>query len=251
MAFDDFQLYEPAAVRQVIGQGVSTLGKEECVLSLNKISSVSEAVSLIKDGMTVMVGGFLASGTPETLIDAVVEKGLRNITLICNDTGFPDRGIGKWVVNKNVCKVIVSHVGTNPETGRQMNAKELDVELVPQGTLIERIRCGGAGLGGVLTPTGIGTVVEEGKQKLNLNGREYLLEMPLRADVALVYGSKADKKGNIFYNQSSRNFNPIIAMSADLVIVEAQEIVEIGEIDPNVVMTPGVLVHKIVQGRSR
>lgn len=217
---------------------------------MNKIMTIEEAVKHIKDGMTLMIGGFLANGTPEGMIDEIIKNNLKDLTVIGNDSGFPDRGIGKLVVNKNVKKVMVSHIGTNPETGRQMNEKELDVVLVPQGTLAEQVRAGGAGLGGVLTPTGIGTVVEEGKQKLTINGKEYILELPLRADVALIKGSKVDKKGNIYYNKSTRNFNPLMATAADLVIVEADEIVEVGEIDPSHVMTPGLFVDIIVKRRD-
>ena len=215
---------------------------------MNKIKTIEEALEYIKDGMTIAVGGFLGVGTPEMLIDAVIEKGIKDITLICNDTAFPDRGVGKWVVGKNVKKVIVSHVGTNPETGRQMNTGELEVELVPQGTLAERVRAAGAGLGGILTPTGLGTVVENGKQKIQVDGKEYLLELPLKSDIALVKGSVVDKKGNIYYKKSTRNFNPLIASAADIVLVEAEEIVEVGQIDPTDVMTPSVFVDVIVQG---
>jgi acetate CoA/acetoacetate CoA-transferase alpha subunit len=197
--------------------------------------------------MTVAVGGFLGVGTPEKLIDAVVSKGVKNLTLICNDTAFPDKGVGKWVVNKNVSKIIISHIGTNPESGRQMNSGELEVELVPQGTLAERVRAAGAGLGGVLTPTGIGTVVEQGKQKMNVNGRDYLLELPLKADVALIKGSIVDKKGNAYYHKSTRNFNTLMATAADLVIIEAEKLVEVGEIYPTDVMTPSIFVDLIVE----
>lgn len=214
---------------------------------MNKIKSIDQALEYIKDGMTIAVGGFLGVGTPEKLIDAVIAKGVKDITLICNDTAFPDKGVGKWVVNKNVSKVIVSHIGTNPETGRQMNSKELIVDLVPQGTLAERVRAAGAGLGGVLTPTGIGTVIEEGKQKINVDGRDYLLELPLKADVALIKGSIVDKKGNIYYNKSTRNFNTLMATAAETVIVEAEKLVEIGEIDPSDVMTPSIFVNVIVE----
>lgn len=215
---------------------------------MNKIISIDEAALKIHDGMTVMIGGFLGCGTPERMIDKLVELGIKDLTIIANDTSFPDKGLGKLIVSKQVKKAIVSHIGTNKETGRQMTAGETEVVLVPQGTLIEQIRAGGVGLGGVLTPTGLGTVVEEGKQKLTIEGKEYLLELPLRADVAILYGSKVDRKGNVYYNGTTRNFNPIIAMAADLVIVEAVEIVEVGEIPPNDVMTPGVLIHAIVGG---
>jgi len=216
-------------------------------VGVNKIKSIDEALEYIKDGMTIAVGGFLGVGTPEKLIDAVVAKGVKNITLICNDTAFPDKGIGKWVINKNVSKAIVSHIGTNPETGRLMNTGELDVELVPQGTLAERVRAAGAGLGGVLTPTGIGTVIEQGKQKLSIEGKDYLLELPLKADIALIKGSIVDKKGNAYYNKSTRNFNTLMATAADIVIIEAEKLVEVGEIDPSNVMTPSVFIDVIVQ----
>lgn len=217
---------------------------------MKKIISVNEAVDNIKDGMTIMIGGFLGVGNPCTIIDELVEKGTKDLTLIANDTSFPEIGLGKLIVNKQIKKALVSHIGTNKETGRQMNEGETEVILVPQGTLAEQVRAGGAGLGGFLTPTGIGTVVEEGKQKLKIDGKEYLLELPLRADVALIKGSKVDKKGNVYYNKSTRNFNPLMAMAADIVIVEAEEIVEVGDIDPNDVMTSSIFVDYIVKGEK-
>ena len=213
-----------------------------------KIISAAEAAAKVKDGMTVMVGGFLGCGTPQTLVDQVLADGTKDLTLVCNDTAFPDAGVGKLVVSRQLKKVIVSHIGTNPETGRQMNAGELDVDLVPQGTLAERIRSAGFGLGGILTPTGVGTPVEAGKQKLTIDGKDYLLELPIKADVALVKAYKADKAGNLVFRKAARNFNPLMATAADLVIVEAQNIVEIGEIDPDEVMTPGIFVNYLVQG---
>lgn len=215
---------------------------------MEKIGSIKDAVEKIKDGMTVMVGGFLGVGTPEALVDALVAKGVKNLTVICNDSAFPDRGIGKLIVNKQIKKLITSHIGTNPETGRQMNEGETEVELVPQGTLAERIRAAGAGLGGILTPTGVGTIVEQGKKKLEINGKEYLLELPIKADIALLKAKKADKKGNLVYRKSARNFNPIMATAADFVIVQVNEIVDVGEIDPDDVMTPGIFVDMIVRG---
>ena len=214
---------------------------------MGKVVSAAKAVEFIKDGMTIMVGGFLAVGSPETLIDALVAKGVKNLTLICNDSGFPDKGVGKMVVGKQFKKIIASHVGTNPETGKQMNSGETEVALVPQGTLAEQVRCCGAGLGGFLSPTGIGTEVEEGKQKMTINGQDYLLELPLRADVALLFGSTMDKAGNVIYTYTQRNFNPMMAMAADLVICEAETVVDVGEIDPNSVMTPGIFVDYIVR----
>ena len=213
-----------------------------------KIVPAAEAAAMVKEGMTVMVGGFLACGTPQKLVDQVLEQGTQNLTLVCNDTAFPDQGVGKLIVNKQFAKVIVSHIGTNPETGRQMNAGELEVDLVPQGTLAERIRSAGFGLGGILTPTGVGTPVEEGKQKLTVKGKDYLLELPIQADVALIKAYKADKSGNLVFRKAARNFNPLMAAAARIVIVEAQQIVETGEIDPDEVMTPGIFVNYLVQG---
>ena len=215
---------------------------------VNKLISVKEAADMVKEGMTVMVGGFLANGTPENIIDALVEKNVKNLTLICNDTGFPDKGVGKMVVNKQFKKMIASHVGTNPETANQMNSGETEVVLTPQGTLAEKIRCGGNGLGGFYTPTGIGTEVAEGKEIKVINGKEYLFETPLRADVALLRASVADKKGNMIFNKTMKNFNPIMATAADLVIVEADKIVEVGEINPEHVMCSGIFVDYIVGG---
>ncbi len=217
---------------------------------MNKLIAIDHAVSMIHDGMTIMVGGFLGCKNPFRIVDALVEKGVKDITLIANDTAFPEVGIGKLIVNKQVKRLIASHIGTNKESGAQMNAGELEVELVPQGTLAERIRAAGAGLGGILTPTGLGTIVEEGKTVITVDGNDYLLEKPLKADVALITGAKVDRKGNIRYRKSARNFNPLMAAAADLVIVEADEIVEVGEIDPDDVMTPGLFVDYIVGGNE-
>lgn len=214
---------------------------------MSKVISIEQAMDKVQDSSVIMIGGFLAVGTPERLIDAVVSKGYKQLTVIANDTGFPDRGIGKLVVNRQVKKAIVSHVGTNPETGRLMNANELEVELSPQGTLIERIRSGGAGLGGVLTPTGVGTVVAEGKPTITIDGRLFLLEKPLRADVALVKAHKADTDGNLVFRMSTRNFNPQIATAADVVIAEVEKIVPVGELAPDEVMVPGIFINSIVQ----
>lgn len=217
---------------------------------MNKLISIEDAIDKIKDGMTVMIGGFMGVGSPERIIDALVAKGVKDLTIIANDTAFIDKGLGKLIVTKQARKVIVSHIGTNKETGRQMTAGELEVELVPQGTLAEQVRSGGAGLGGVLTPIGIGTVVEEGKQKITVQGKEYLLFEPIRADVALLSGSIVDKKGNVFYGKATRNFNPLMATAADLVICEAQKIVPVGELDPHLVMTPGIFVNYVVGGEK-
>ena len=212
----------------------------------DKLITVEEAVNMVHDGMTIMVGGFLGCKNPYVIVDALVEKGVKDLTLIANDTSFPEIGIGKLIVNKQVKKLIASHVGTNKETGRQMNSGEMNFELVPQGTLAERIRAAGAGLGGVLTPTGIGTIVAEGKDIITIDGKEYLLEKPLRADIALIVGAKVDKKGNVRYAKATRNFNTMMATAADVVVVEADQVVEVGEIDPDDVMTPGIFVDYIV-----
>jgi acetate CoA/acetoacetate CoA-transferase alpha subunit len=212
-----------------------------------KVTTIAQALETVQDGMTVMVGGFLAVGTPEILVDALIAKGTKDLTVIANDTAFPDKGVGKLVVHHRLKKVIVSHIGTNPETGRQMHAGELTVDLVPQGTLAEQIRAGGSGLGGVLTPTGLGTVVAEGKAVINVDSKEFLLEKPLKADVALIKAHTADTAGNLLFQRSARNFNPLMAMAADIVIVQAENIVEVGQIDPDQVMTPGILVDWIVK----
>jgi acetate CoA/acetoacetate CoA-transferase alpha subunit len=213
-----------------------------------KVVSINEAVSYIKEGDSLMVGGFMANGTPHTLLNALLETGTKDLTLICNDSGYIDKGVGKLVATKQFKKIIATHIGLNKETGRQMSANETEVELVPQGTLAERIRAAGYGLGGILTPTGIGTLVEEGKEKISVDGKEYLLEKPLFADVALLYAAKVDKFGNMVYKGSENNFNNVMASAAKITIVEAGEIVETGEIDPNEVNTPGVFVNYIVEG---
>ena len=209
---------------------------------------LADAVSRIPDGASLMVGGFMGVGTPECLMDELVRQGRRDLTVIANDTARPGVGIGKLVAAKLVRRAIVSHIGTNPQTQQQMLAGELAVDLVPQGTLIERIRAGGYGLGGILTPTGVGTVVEEGKRKIDVDGRTYLLETPLRADFALVQAFLSDYSGNLTYVLTARNFNPVIAMAAKTVIVHAEHIVPIGMISPDQVMTPGPLVDYLVAG---
>lgn len=213
---------------------------------MNKVVGSSAIKAKIKDNQVIMFGGFLECGVPNQLIDILLEEEVKGITLIANDTGFTDRKLGSLIVNKRVKKVIASHIGTNRETGRQMNQCEIEVELVPQGTLVERIRSYGAGLGGFYTPTGIGTVVEEGKEKKVIDGKEYILELPLGADLALLKAWKADQDGNLVYRYSAQNFNPIMAMAAELVIVEAEEIVPVGTLNPNEVITPGIFVDYIL-----
>lgn len=211
-----------------------------------KTISAADAVALIPDGATLMIGGFMGVGTPERIVDEIVRQGKRNLTVIANDTAVPGRGIGKLVEAGLIARTVASHIGLNPETQKQMIAGKMAVDLVPQGTLIERIRAGGCGLGGVLTPTGIGTVVEEGKQKVEVNGRKYLVETALRADFALVNAFMADYLGNLSYALTSRNFNPVIAMAADTTIVCAEHIVPVGLIAPDHVITPAPLVDYLI-----
>jgi len=210
--------------------------------------ALDDALALINEGDTVMVGGFMTNGTPETLIDGLVKKGVKNLTLICNDAGLPGKGIGKMVATKQFSKIIASHIGLNKEAGRQMTSGETIVDLVPQGTLIEQIRSGAFGLGGFLTPTGIGTLIEDGKQVITVNHRDYLLEEPIKADVALIFADKADLKGNLQYKGSENNFNQMMAANATTTIVEARHIVEPGAIDPNFVHTPGIFVDYLIKG---
>jgi acetate CoA/acetoacetate CoA-transferase alpha subunit len=218
-----------------------------------KVISAAAAAALVKEGMTVHVGGFLGCGSPERVIAALVEAGTEGLTLVCNDTALLDaktgrkNGVAPLVVNKQLKRIIVSHIGTNTETQRQMNAGETDVQLVPQGTLAERIRSAGTGLGGFLTPTGMGTEVEEGKTKMELGGKKYLLELPLPGDVALLKAKKADKAGNLVYSMTARNFNPLMAMACKTVVAEVEEIVEIGQIDPDQVHTPSIFVDYLVK----
>ena len=220
----------------------------------DKILTPEQAVAPIGDGAVIMIGGFMACGSPESVIDALVAKGPKNLTVIGNDAGYPQRGIGKLIHAGLVKTLIASHVGLNPEVAQRMNTDveedKLELKLVPQGTLAERIRAAGCGLGGILTPTGVGTIVAEGKQVLNVNGRDYLLEEPLRADFALLRGNKVDKFGNICFHGTTVNFNPLMASAADHVIVGAVEIVEIGTLDPNSVNVSGIVIDSIVGGEQ-
>lgn len=211
-----------------------------------RTTSVQEAVGRIPDGASLMVGGFMGVGTPERVIDEIVRQGKRRLTVIGNDTALPGVGIGKLITAGAVSRVVASHIGLNPETQKKMLAKDIEVDLVPQGTLIERIRAAGYGLGGVLTPTGVGTVVEEGKRKIEVDGREFLLETALHADFALIEAFLADYLGNLTYALTARNFNPVIAMAATTVIVDAEHVVPVGMISPDQVMTPCVLVDYLV-----
>lgn len=212
-----------------------------------KIISLDKAAKLIEDGMTLMIAGFWAVGTPEKIIDALVERGTTNLTTISISTSTPEKGIGKLIANRQVTKAITSYIGRNPDTMAQFEAGNLEIELVPQGTLAERCRAGGFGLGGILTSTGVGTEMAVGKQVINVDGRDYLLEKALRADIALIKAHKADKAGNLVYTKAARNTNPLMAPAADITIVQADEILEIGEINPDEVMTPGIFVDYLIQ----
>ena len=220
-----------------------------------KFVSIEEAVKLIPDGASIMFGGFMGCGNAHKFIDALSKSGVKDLTMICNDGSMPGGpmgedyyGVAKLIHNKQVKKLIATHVGLNPEVATQsMQDGTLEVVLIPQGSLAEMIRADGAGLGGVLTPTGVGTVVAEGKQEIEVNGKKYLLETPLRAEVAVVKAWKADSSGNLVYRRAAKNFNPMMAMAADFVIAEVEEIVEVGEIDPDLVCTPGVCVDMIVK----
>ncbi len=205
------------------------------------------AVEMIPEGASLMIGGFMGVGTPERVMDEIVRQGRGGLTVIANDTARPGVGIGKLVDHHLVARAIVSHIGTNPETQRQMIAEEMAVDLVPQGTLAERVRAGGFGLGGVLTATGVGTLVQEGKQTIDIEGKTFLVELPLRADFALIKARLSDYKGNLAYSLTARNFNPLMAMAADTVIAEANNIVPVGIISPDEVNTPGVVVDYVIQ----
>jgi acetate CoA/acetoacetate CoA-transferase alpha subunit len=221
-----------------------------------KIISAEDAAGLVKDGDTVMISGFMACGSPPDILDALNEKGTKDMTLICNDSAIYNpkteemNGVAPLVFKKQFSKIIVSHIGTNAETQRQMNAGETEVELVPQGTLAEQVRAGGAGLGGILTPTGVGTEVEKGKQVIDIDGKKFLLEKARKGDIALIKAGTADKAGNLTYAKSSRNFGPLMATACETVIVEVDEIVEIGELNPECIVTPGFFIDYLVQTRG-
>jgi acetate CoA/acetoacetate CoA-transferase alpha subunit len=208
--------------------------------------ALEQSVSLIPNGASLMIGGFMAVGTPERVIDEIVRQNKRDLTVIANDTAVPGQGIGKLIGSRLVRKAIVSHIGLNPETQRQMMNGDLEVELVPQGTLVERIRAGGHGLGGILTQTGIGTSVEDGKPHIQVDGKSYLLETALRSDFALVQAFLADYLGNLSYALTARNFNPVMAMAADIVIASADNVVPVGVISPDHVVTPAPVVDYLV-----
>lgn len=214
---------------------------------MKPIITADKAVENVKDGSTLMLAGFMGCGNAFTLIDALVNKGTKNLNLITSDTAYPDVGVGRLICQNRAATLTASHIGTNPVSGQKMNSGELKVTLVPQGTFAERIRAKGAGLGGVLTPTGTGTAVEEGKQKLNIGGKDFLLELPLGADFAFIKAEVADTCGNAFLPGATKNMAVVMAMAADHVILEAETIVEPGELDPEKVTIPGIFISAIVK----
>ncbi|MCF7926785.1 MAG: CoA transferase subunit A [Candidatus Izimaplasma sp.] len=199
----------------------------------------------LHDGMSILVGGFMCVGTPELIIDEIVKSNVKDLTIYCNDSGFEEQGVGKLIKNNQVKKLVASHIGLNPYAGKLMSSQEMDVELIPQGTLAERIRAGGSGLGGILTQTGINTIVEKNKQIINVNNQSYILETPIRADLAIIYGNKIDQYGNTMYRATTRNFNPVMAMAADKVIAQARHMVQ--QLDPECVHTPHIFVDYVIK----
>jgi acetate CoA/acetoacetate CoA-transferase alpha subunit len=214
---------------------------------MDKVVSSDKAMEKLRDGLTMLIPGFVNVGVPETLIKGIIDKGYTDLNIISNNTSVRGRGIGLLVHEKRIRHITCSHIGSNTETVDMVVAGELSVTFVPQGTLCERVRAGGAGIGGILTPTGLGTPIAEGKPVIEVDGKKYLLEKPLRADVALIHAWKADRMGNLVYRRTARNFNQIFATAADFVIVEAEQIVETGVLDPDLIHTPGCLVDMIVQ----
>ena len=213
----------------------------------NKVVPIAEAMSHVRSGMSVAVGGFIGQGDPLTLIDHLKTMDVTDLTLYENDAGYHDRGVVELALQGKIRKIVASHVGTTPDIGRLMNEGKLEVEPTPQGTLAEMMRCGGAGLGGFLTPTGVGTVAEEGKQLVELNGRTYILVPALRCDIAIVRAHAGDTWGNLIYRGTSRNFNVPAAMCADYVIAEVENLYVLGELDPNAIHTPGIFVDAVVR----
>ncbi|MDF1996327.1 CoA transferase subunit A [Peribacillus simplex] len=219
---------------------------KQVITKKNKIVTLEEALEHISDGCTLMYGGFGGVGTPPTLVQGILAKGVKELTLIGNDTGFPDIGIGRLVTAERAKKVIASHIGSNPNAGRLMTEGKLQVEFSPQGTLAERIRAGGVGLGGIFVDVGIGTIAEEGKNKIKIEGKEYLVETALTAEVSIVHAKKADSLGNLVYDKTACNFNPLVAMAGAFTIAEVEEIVPAGELDPECIATPGIYVDMVI-----
>lgn len=219
---------------------------KQVITKKNKIVTLEEALEHISDGCTLMYGGFGGVGTPPTLVQGILAKGVKELTLIGNDTGFPDIGIGRLVTAERAKKVIASHIGSNPNAGKLMTEGKLQVEFSPQGTLAERIRAGGVGLGGIFVDVGIGTIAEEGKDKIVIEGKEYLVETALTAEVSIVHAKKADSLGNLMYDKTACNFNPLVAMAGAFTIAEVEEIVPAGELDPECIATPGIYVDMVI-----
>ncbi|MBT2646813.1 CoA transferase subunit A [Bacillus sp. ISL-34] len=219
---------------------------KQVIKKKSKIVTMEEALEHISDGCTLMYGGFGGVGTPPTLVQGILDKGVKELTLIGNDTGFPDIGIGRLVTAERAKKVIASHIGSNPNAGRLMTEGKLQVEFSPQGTLAERIRAGGVGLGGIFVDVGIGTIAEEGKNKIVIEGKEYLVETALTAEVSIVHAKKADSLGNLVYDKTACNFNPLVAMAGAFTIAEVEEIVPVGELDPECIATPGIYVDMVI-----
>src|SRR6056297_3210068 len=218
---------------------------------MQKVVELQDLDGLFKDNMTLMIGGFLNCGTAETVLECLNDFDLKNLNIIVNDAGFNYKSKGKFLANTDIKKLITSHIGTNPDVGDKMNSGEIDVDLIPQGNLVEQIRCEGSGLGGVLTPIGIGTKAEEGMKKIKNDGKEYILATPIGADVAVIKAWRADRSGNLIYRYSARNFNPIMAMAANKVIVEVEEIVDNGDLDNNNIMTPNIFTDYIIQSDNK
>jgi acetate CoA/acetoacetate CoA-transferase alpha subunit len=217
---------------------------------MHKGITCAKAVEMIPDGATLMIGGFMGVGSPHRMIDELIRQGKKHLTVIANDTGRPNIGIARLISARSISKLIATHIGLNPSAQKQLIAGEIEAELCPQGTLAERIRCGGYGLGGALTPTGIGTTVADDKRVIVVNGREFLLETPLRAEYALIAAHRCDYRGNLEYCLTARNFNQVMAMAADTVIAEPDQLVPVGVMPPDVVATPFVLVDYIVERGS-
>lgn len=217
---------------------------------LSKVKSLEEALHAIKDGCTLMYGGFGGIGTPPTLIDGLLNKGVKDLTIIGNDTGFPHIGIGRLVTAGRVKKVIASHIGSNPNAGQMMEEGSMEVVFYPQGTLAEKIRAGGVGLGGILVDVGVGTMMGEGRETISIDERTYLVEPALTADVAIVHALKADLYGNLVYDKSGRNYNPLVAMAGTVTIAEVDEIVPLGALDPESIVTPGIFVDMVILSKG-
>lgn len=214
---------------------------------MEKIINIEEIKNYLKDDMTIMVGGFMTCGTPELIVDEILKSNIKNLTIISNDAGFENKGVGKLIKAKQVKKLIASHIGLNPLAGEKMSKEEMEVELIPQGTLAEKIRCGGVGLGGFLTPTGIGTIIENNKEIIEKNGKKYILEEPLKADLSIIYGNEVDNKGNIIYSKTAQNFNPLMAMAGEKVICQARKVINSKDMNSSNIHTPHIFVDHIVK----